>query len=831
MSGAVVPQWKIALQQKLDKKKEDERRKSVEEEKRRLEALPPWKRYGMVPQNVIIISGGTKTVSKLSTDSDTTSGEKTQKEPSISQNSQVVKTTTTNRKESESRTKSPTSIVNVQHQIHANHVISSQKENHLTNHVGEDETNAGKPAPVAGREGVDEEHVSSVLNNPFLKFDGGARRRRVSPSSRSDDKGKEATSSSPITKNETTDFIKVAKKQPDNSIRQRSRSESPRRAAREHNVDLKVVEEDIPQTRPRKNSVSDLRSRYGRAASTEDLKVVSRKGSEADITSPLSPQSPTHSLDRNILFDKEPHKVHITYKPEPSRSLSPTSAPKVSTTTSTVTSEKLPSTQPQTQKSTVVKDSTPSKQSETKSLSFTESKVAPTSQSVKSTKRQAPKAPTTSESSLSTTTKTDVTPTKTITSSSSSSSSNAVKSVSNSEKSNKPSNTFTRTNEASLPDQPKTAILGDGQSSLRRKKGVSKMSASALISLSSNDSNEVQLSEHNARVRAARQEARTSSSKNSLRSARDGESRDTDSIPKGVVSSNAFGSKLKTSENQTSSMTKPKEDTPFVDSIPYPENFRQPKKESTYVDPIPYPENFRKPKSNNEETSETKLVSSVKKPVMDNIPRTNIDEVILSPIEENVPQNLTNGTVEEKAPPKKIKKKGMEWIGYNTPTGKPSALKSASKARKVEEKKLNISFNESNMTETYEYQSETSLLNEYLREERGLNGNPRVGNLPRQEARDEEDDDDEDIDSTPSSQSGIDNVLAHEGLQNYTPKDLQNFSPMSIRQQKPEPPKPKEETAPPPAEEEPDPDDIAITYDDTGDYFSSAGSSSAALLF
>ncbi len=69
MSSAVIPQWKVALQQKLDQKKEDERRKLQEEEQRRLDALPPWKRMNMVPKSVIIISGGTKSVSKLQSES------------------------------------------------------------------------------------------------------------------------------------------------------------------------------------------------------------------------------------------------------------------------------------------------------------------------------------------------------------------------------------------------------------------------------------------------------------------------------------------------------------------------------------------------------------------------------------------------------------------------------------------------------------------------------------------------------------------------------------------------------------------------------------------
>ena len=76
---------------------------------------------------------------------------------------------------------------------------------------------------------------------------------------------------------------------------------------------------------------------------------------------------------------------------------------------------------------------------------------------------------------------------------------------------------------------------------------------------------------------------------------------------------------------------------------------------------------------------------------------------------------------------------------------------------------MRIAFNDSNLSEVFEYQSESSLLDEYLREERGMNGNPRVGNLPRQEAKVEEDDD---IDlgdlSVPSAKT--DNVLAHEGM-------------------------------------------------------------------
>ncbi len=76
---------------------------------------------------------------------------------------------------------------------------------------------------------------------------------------------------------------------------------------------------------------------------------------------------------------------------------------------------------------------------------------------------------------------------------------------------------------------------------------------------------------------------------------------------------------------------------------------------------------------------------------------------------------------------------------------------------------LNITFNDSNLSEVFEYQSESSLLDEYLREERGINGNPRVGNLPRQEAKVEEDDD---VDLGDLSVPGAknDNVLAHEGI-------------------------------------------------------------------
>ncbi|XP_022085181.1 nucleolar and coiled-body phosphoprotein 1-like [Acanthaster planci] len=831
MSGAVIPQWKIALQQKLEKKKEEERRKLLEEEQRRLEALPPWKRMGMVPQNVIIISGGTKTVSKLSSDSDSTAGgEEVQKESRKSNTDQASKVTT-NRTVSDSRISVKKSAMNAQPQ--ENHVVSSQKESHLTNHVGGDEPDGAKMTPVTGREGVDEEHVASVSENPFLKLDGGARRRRASPLLKLDIKEKESTSK--IVENKTTDSMIVVKKQPDNNIRQRSRSASPHRAAREQNVDLKAVEEDLPERRPRKNSVSDLRNKFGRAASIEDLRVVSRKASESESTSPLlSPRSPT-ALDRHKLFDDQPHKVHFNFTPDSSRKLAPASSSKVSMTSS-VTSDKMPSTQPQAQK-TAVTGSALSKPSETNSLTITEAGIAQISSTNRTTKRQAPKAPTASDSSAST--KKDIAPTKAVTSSTSSSTSSAMKPLSKDlQKSNKPvesSKNVTMTNEVSLPDQPKTAILGDGQSSLRRKKGTSRMSASALISLSGDGTSDVQLSEHNARVRAARQEARASSSKNSLRSARDSESKDTDSIPKGLVSSNMFGSKLKTHDNKTPS-SKPKEDPPYVDSIPYPENFRQPKKESGYVDTIPYPENFRQPKSTKPEASEIKaptvqLKATSKTSTVEDIPRTNIDDMVLSPIKEDASQNLTNGSVETKAPPKKIKKKlEVEWIGYNTPTGKPSALKSST-SHKNEDKKMKISFNESSLSETYEYQSEESLLNEYLRKERGLNGNPRVGNLPRQEARDEEDEEDG-IESSPASQSSIDNVLAHEGLQSYTPKDLQNFTPMSIRQQQQqqEVAKPQEETPPSPAEE-PDPDDIAITYDDTGDYFSSAGSSSAALLF
>ncbi|XP_033642951.1 microtubule-associated protein futsch-like [Asterias rubens] len=849
MSSAVIPQWKVALQQKLDKKKEDERRKLQDEEQRRLDALPPWKRMAMVPKSVIIISGGTKTVSKLPSESQ--SYDNTEQVESSGKESNNIKSGSAGSSSSSTmyRNENLKNAGNLQH----NHVVSTEKN--VTNHVGVDEHDGAKEKTIAARDGVDEEHVVSVFDNPFLRHDGGKRKRKVSPVITEKTKGSNSVQKQPelqtvhkdvpptITKTQPRESVAMTKKEPENSIRQRSRSASPRRAAKANGIDLKFSEaEEVPaEPRARKNSVSDLRNKFGRPASVGDLNRVSHKLSDSDDNSPRSPRSPTPILDRTKLFSSQPQTVHFTGKSASASRLSPTTVPapapskvaaapapsKVAVSNSTSTIKQSNSMQDNTSKQSEIKPLNPPQLSKVVAVASSVVKVTP--------KRQAPKPPTTTDPVPVVSRKTSPTEPKTVSISPTQESHSVEKPEST--VSNKPvetANSSSTTNHDEQADQPKTAIVvGDGQSSLRRKRGTGKMSASALISLSTdNNSQDKQLSEHNSRVRAARQEARASSSKNLLRSARDGETKDTESIPSGAVSTNTFGQKKETKENHS-----PSDSTPKDDIIPYPSNFRQPQKEPTYVDTIPYPSNFRQPKSQTKETTEEKdppikLISYTRsvKETIEEVPRTNIDDVTLSPVKET--PKLMNGRVEEKLAPRKLKKTpGKEWVGYNTPAGKPSALKSVSKLGCSDSKKLRIAFNDSNLSEVFEYQSESSLLDEYLREERGMNGNPRVGNLPRQEAKVEEDDD---IDlgdlSVPSAKT--DNVLAHEGLQSFTPKDMQNFSPSSFRQQQQQQrsaPTPKEEEPPP--TDEPASDELAITYDDSGDYFSSAGSGSAALLF
>ena len=695
MSSAVIPQWKVALQQKLDKKKDDERRKLHEQEERRLDALPPWKRMGMVPNSVIIISGGTKTVSKLASESSTNNdmkqevptGSKSTKAGSLKSGfvggSSSTTLNTSNR--SENRI--------ISGNAKQNRVSSSGHDGVMTNNVGVDEHDGGRGMKkVAEREGVDEEHVSSVFDNPFLKLDGGKRKRRISATKIEDSKSNGNVSQisdhqticndvgapvalTSIIAPEPTVTVKpresviMTKKEPDNNIRQRSRSASPRHAAEAHGVDLKSVEaEELPKFRVRKSSVSDLRNKFGHPASIEDLTRVSRKLSESEEGSPRSPRSPTTVLDRTKLFSLQPHNVHFTGKLESPNKLSPTSTsgPFKVPVPNSFTSDSSASTHPETRTNSD-QENTSSKQSESKPVpvSVTQAKVGSVSGDVITSKRQAPKAPVTSDSSLSR--QKDISPAvpKADDVSSGGKSQSVVKIVNNSAESNKPiesSNISNASNHKEQPDQPKTAIIvDDGQSSLRRKRGTGKMSASALISLSSDKSaKDNQLSDHNSRIRAARQEARSSNSKNLLRSARDGEDKDTASIPSGAVSSSMFGHKKEKMENHSTSATTTKDEAPYVDAIPYPTNFRQPKAKSD--------------EASEEKAPSTKLVSysrSVNETI-DEIPRTNIDEVILSP-------NLVNGRVEEKAAPKKIKKSlDLEWIGFNSPTGTPSSLKATS---------------------------------------------------------------------------------------------------------------------------------------------------------
>ncbi|XP_071822021.1 uncharacterized protein [Apostichopus japonicus] len=215
-----------------------------------------------------------------------------------------------------------------------------------------------------------------------------------------------------------------------------------------------------------------------------------------------------------------------------------------------------------------------------------------------------------------------------------------------------------------------------------------------------------------------------------------------------------------------------------------------------------------KGKEVNQRKEKQDVQTRLKQQVNGEIPVTNIDDIELN-------------ETEEKRDPVVIDRAKFGVIGYNTPTNCPSMLKGTRKAKS----KFRIRFND-NRNQIHEYLSEDSALKEYVAE----HGYEPEEEIVRENGNEEEEDEDDVDEETKKKTMNNNTSLFAEGLQNITRSNNTDLSAFLGRgPHKKEPSRTASRPHPvsvTPTEPEPE---LVATPLDSGDGFS-MGSSSAMLF-
>eukprot|EP00057_Strongylocentrotus_purpuratus_P023097 XP_011677571.1 PREDICTED: neurofilament heavy polypeptide [Strongylocentrotus purpuratus] len=292
--------------------------------------------------------------------------------------------------------------------------------------------------------------------------------------------------------------------------------------------------------------------------------------------------------------------------------------------------------------------------------------------------------------------------------------------------------------------------------------------------------------------------------------------------------------------------------------IPYPDDFRKPKQQPTSNKSKDIKKDIVKPsdlhsepptaqkKDDNDNVTSGNIfgkLRKIKKPAQTGISVIQVGNDSSKPTVDNSPKAPPSGlcnvgggggtsTGKKKNVVKKFEK--VEFIGYNSPTGKASALKAEGKSTK---KGMNISFS-SKEEEMFEYMSEDASAVYYdqthqgAEEEDGGKKSPlkaqakaKVENGMKNGTMDNSHDDDDDDDGEASLKSNAP-IRSSGGFQNLAASNLSAMDMLLGRGPRPSEPKEPPKPAPPQEQVEPEPE---YPKPMDADFFSSAGT--AALLF
>ncbi|XP_041481065.1 nucleolar protein dao-5-like [Lytechinus variegatus] len=291
--------------------------------------------------------------------------------------------------------------------------------------------------------------------------------------------------------------------------------------------------------------------------------------------------------------------------------------------------------------------------------------------------------------------------------------------------------------------------------------------------------------------------------------------------------------------------------------IPYPDDFRKPKTQQTAsksnIKDIVKPSDLIKAsvstssiekKDDNDNVTVTNIFGAklrrTKKPESSGISIISQNNDSSKPTVDNSPKAPPSGlmhvgssgatsTGKKKNVVKKFEK--VEFIGYNSPAGKPSALKTEGKTST--RKGLNVSFSTKD-EDIFEYMSEDSSIRYYDETHQGVEEDGGKSKMSPQKAKVENgmkngtlDNSHDGSDEEETSLKGNAPIRSSGGFQNLAAANLSAMDMLLGRGPRPAEPKEEPKPAPPP---EPEPEDVSLTPMD-GDLFSSAGQGTAALLF